>query len=144
MASSRAMQLHHSGQWSCQSPWDKRQLSHRVHQVRGGGFRLVLPCHPWQVGTSQIHGHAPLCLPATQDARQDRSTHTAWRPEEVILLRPRGDQVRHSSRVPEPSAEVLMWQNQPELYRLKYASPFHRAPTYFKRYNPLACRVKSR
>jgi hypothetical protein len=37
-----------------------------------------------------------------------------------------------------------MWQNQPELYRLKYASPFQRAPTYFKRYNPLACRVTSR
>jgi hypothetical protein len=37
-----------------------------------------------------------------------------------------------------------VWQNQPELYRLKYASPFQRAPTYFKRYNPLACRVTSR
>jgi hypothetical protein len=38
----------------------------------------------------------------------------------------------------------LLWQNQPELYRLKYASPLQRAPTYFKRYNPLACRVTSR
>jgi hypothetical protein len=37
-----------------------------------------------------------------------------------------------------------LWQNKPELYRLKYASPLQRAPTYFKRYNPLACRVASR
>jgi hypothetical protein len=37
-----------------------------------------------------------------------------------------------------------MWINQPELYRLKYASPILRAPTCFKRYNPLACRVTSR
>jgi hypothetical protein len=37
-----------------------------------------------------------------------------------------------------------MWQNQPELYRLKYASPILRAPTCFKRYNPLAFRVTSR
>jgi hypothetical protein len=37
-----------------------------------------------------------------------------------------------------------VWQNQPELYRLKYASPLMRAPTCFKRYNPLACRVTFR
>jgi hypothetical protein len=37
-----------------------------------------------------------------------------------------------------------VWQNQPELDRLKYASPIPRAPTCFKRYNPLACRVTSR
>jgi hypothetical protein len=37
-----------------------------------------------------------------------------------------------------------VWQNQPKLYRLKYASPFLRAPTCFKRYNPLASRVTSR
>jgi hypothetical protein len=37
-----------------------------------------------------------------------------------------------------------VWQNQPELYQLKYASPILRAPTCFKRYNPLACRVTSR
>jgi hypothetical protein len=37
-----------------------------------------------------------------------------------------------------------LWQNQTELYRLKYASPLPRAPTCFKRYNPLACRVTSR
>jgi hypothetical protein len=37
-----------------------------------------------------------------------------------------------------------LWQNQPKLYRLKYASPFLRAPTCLKRYNPLACRVTSR
>jgi hypothetical protein len=30
-----------------------------------------------------------------------------------------------------------LWQNQPELYQLKYASPLPRAPTCFKRYNPL-------
>jgi hypothetical protein len=41
-------------------------------------------------------------------------------------------------------ATPLLWQNQPELYRLKYVSPFLRAPTCFKRYNPLACRVTSR
>jgi hypothetical protein len=29
-----------------------------------------------------------------------------------------------------------LWQNQPELYRLKHVSPLQRAPTYFKRYNP--------
>jgi hypothetical protein len=37
-----------------------------------------------------------------------------------------------------------LWQNQSELYRLKYVSPFLRAPTCFKRYNLLACRVTSR
>jgi hypothetical protein len=36
-----------------------------------------------------------------------------------------------------------MWQNQPELHRLKYTSPLLRAPTCFKRYNSLACRVTS-
>jgi hypothetical protein len=41
-------------------------------------------------------------------------------------------------------SRLRMWQNQPELYRLKYVSPFLRAPTCFKRYNPLACRVTSR
>jgi hypothetical protein len=39
---------------------------------------------------------------------------------------------------------ALLWQNQPDLYRLKYASSLPRAPTCFKRYNPLACRVTSR
>jgi hypothetical protein len=37
-----------------------------------------------------------------------------------------------------------VWQNQPELYRLKHASPLQRASTYFKRYNLLVCRVASR
>jgi hypothetical protein len=32
----------------------------------------------------------------------------------------------------------------PELHRLKYASPLSRAPTYFKRCNPLVCRVSAR
>jgi hypothetical protein len=44
----------------------------------GGRFRLVIPCHPWQTGTSQIHGHVPLCLPTTQNANEDRCTHTPW------------------------------------------------------------------
>jgi hypothetical protein len=39
---------------------------------------------------------------------------------------------------------LQLWLNQPELCRLKYASPLPRAPTCFKRYNPLACRVTSR
>jgi hypothetical protein len=43
-----------------------------------------------------------------------------------------------------PFFGLTMWQNPPELYRLKYASPFLRAPACFKRYNPLACRVTSR
>jgi hypothetical protein len=30
-----------------------------------------------------------------------------------------------------------MWQNQPELYRLKYSSPHWRATSYFKRYNTI-------
>jgi hypothetical protein len=30
-----------------------------------------------------------------------------------------------------------VWQNQPELYRLKYASPHWRATSYFKRYNTI-------
>jgi hypothetical protein len=38
----------------------------------------------------------------------------------------------------------FVWQNQPELHQLKYASPLSRAPTYFKQCNPLACRVTSR
>jgi hypothetical protein len=42
------------------------------------------------------------------------------------------------------SKGCFLWQYQPELYQLKYASPLQRAPTYFKRYNPLACRVASR
>jgi hypothetical protein len=48
-----------------------------------------------------------------------------------------GDTLGHIER-------LQVWQNQPELYRLKYASPLQRAPTCFKRYNPLACRVMSR
>jgi hypothetical protein len=46
-----------------------------------------------------------------------------------------------------PEKQLLVppvWQNQPELHRLKYASPLQRAPTCFKRYNPLAFRVTSR
>jgi hypothetical protein len=43
----------------------------------------------------------------------------------------------------EDDEDDALWQNQPELYRLKYASPLQRAPTCFKRYNPLACRVAS-
>jgi transposase InsO family protein len=31
----------------------------------------------------------------------------------------------------------VLWQNQPELYRLKYASPHWRAISYFKRYNTI-------
>jgi hypothetical protein len=38
----------------------------------------------------------------------------------------------------------FLWQNQSELHRLKYASPLLRATSYFKRYNPLVCRVTSR
>jgi hypothetical protein len=30
-----------------------------------------------------------------------------------------------------------VWQNQPELYRLKYASPRRRATSYFKLYNTI-------
>jgi hypothetical protein len=30
-----------------------------------------------------------------------------------------------------------VWQNQPELHRLKYASPHRRATSYFKRYNTI-------
>jgi hypothetical protein len=44
----------------------------------------------------------------------------------------------------KPRCITQLWQNQPELHRFKYASPLSRAPTYFKRCNPLACRVKSR
>jgi hypothetical protein len=47
-------------------------------------------------------------------------------------------------RLPRAAASHQLWQNQPELYRLKYVSPFLRAPTCFKWYNPLACRVTSR
>jgi hypothetical protein len=43
-----------------------------------------------------------------------------------------------------PQQQQLLWQYQPELYQLNYASPIQRAPTCFKRYNPLACRVASR
>jgi hypothetical protein len=38
-----------------------------------------------------------------------------------------------------------LWQNQPVLHRLKYASPLSQGlQSYFKRCNPLACRVTSR
>jgi hypothetical protein len=30
-----------------------------------------------------------------------------------------------------------LWQNQPELHRLKYASPYRRATSYFKRYKTI-------
>jgi hypothetical protein len=93
---------------------DKRQLPHRVHQVRGGGFRLVVPCHPWQASTSQVHGHAPLYLTATQGARQLLKV-----PGKTGVLTLHGDlkksydcdqeviEYATTSRVPEPSAEVL-------------------------------------
>jgi hypothetical protein len=52
---------------------------------------------------------------------------------------------RWGQRVREREKErCALWQNQPELYQLKYASPIQRASTCFKRYNPLACRVASR
>jgi hypothetical protein len=49
-----------------------------------------------------------------------------------------------ASRVLPRAASTPVWQNQPELYRLKYASPLPRAPTCLKWYKPLACRVTSR
>jgi hypothetical protein len=56
--------------------------------------------------------------------------------------------VSHHAGTPPPwlssiVAASVLWQNQPELHRLKYASPLSRAPTYFKWCNPLACRVAS-
>jgi hypothetical protein len=48
------------------------------------------------------------------------------------------------STIAPDSCEPDLWQNQPELYWLKYVSPVLRAPTCFKRYNPLACQVTSR
>jgi hypothetical protein len=57
--------------------------------------------------------------------------------------RSRGD-VWQESRQELNGGEGRVWQNQPELYRLKYAGPLPWAPTCFKRYNPLACRVTSR
>jgi hypothetical protein len=35
------------------------------------------------------------------------------------------------------TANQYVWQNQPELYRLKYASPLWSATSCFKRYNPI-------
>jgi hypothetical protein len=35
------------------------------------------------------------------------------------------------------SPDFYLWQNQPELHRLKYASPLLRATSCFKRYNPI-------
>jgi hypothetical protein len=52
-----------------------------------------IPRHPRQACLGQIHGRAPLCLPAPQDARQDRGTHFSWRLEEVTRLRPRSNRV---------------------------------------------------
>jgi hypothetical protein len=46
-------------------------------------------------------------------------------------------------KVSEVRSKKRLWQNQPELHRLKYASPLSRASTYFKRCNPLTCRVTS-
>jgi hypothetical protein len=65
-----------------------------------------------------------------EDAEQDSTRSVGWR---------RGSEWHVGS-----SGGRRLWQNQPELYRLKYASPLPRAPTCFKRYNPLACRVTSR
>jgi hypothetical protein len=59
-----------------------------------------------------------------------------------VVYKVGGDPMDHQF-FSEPPKEIL-WQNQPELYRLKYASPLPRAPTCFKRYNLLACRVTSR
>jgi hypothetical protein len=51
----------------------------------------------------------------------------------------------HFAHLSLPRAlHLAVWQNQPELYWLKYASPLPRAPTCFKRYNTLACQVTSR
>jgi hypothetical protein len=41
------------------------------------------------------------------------------------------------NRPKERYCKVLVWQNQPELYRLKYASPHRRATSYFKRYKTI-------
>jgi hypothetical protein len=37
----------------------------------------------------------------------------------------------------QPNNIPLLWQNQPELYRLKYASPHRRATSHFKRYKTI-------
>jgi hypothetical protein len=44
----------------------------------------------------------------------------------------------------KPTALIPAVAEPPELHRLKYASPLSRAPTYFKRCNPLVCRVSTR
>jgi hypothetical protein len=38
---------------------------------------------------------------------------------------------------------IIIVAEPPELHRLKYASPLSKAPTYFKRCNPLVCRVSA-
>jgi hypothetical protein len=46
--------------------------------------------------------------------------------------------IEHSLNVhPKAMPKKQLWQNQPELHRLKYASPRWRATSYFKRYNTI-------
>jgi hypothetical protein len=70
-----------------------KKLPYRVHQVRGGKLRVLIPCHPRQTCFGQIHGRTPLHLPAPQDAGQDRGPHLPRRLEEVLQLRSRGNRV---------------------------------------------------
>jgi hypothetical protein len=65
--------------------------------------------------------------------------------EKDQIIAAREETIHHrEDQINESDAIITqLWQNQPELYRLKYVSPFLRAPTCFKWYNPLACRVTS-
>jgi hypothetical protein len=86
-------------------------------------FYGIVPCNA-------VHPLGTMLLPVTFGTRENY--HTEFIKFEVANF--------------ESSYHAIlgMWQNQPELYRLKYVSPFLRAPTCFKWYNPLACRVTSR
>jgi hypothetical protein len=102
----------------------KGQLPHGVRQVRGGELRVIIPRHPRHTYYGQVHGCTPLCLPATQDARQDRGADLPRQFEEVIRLRPSGNlkksydcdqeaiEYASSTHVPDASAEVFTAMQQ--------------------------------
>jgi hypothetical protein len=71
---------------------------------------------------------------------------TGWRKHGEFRRELCGDSFVFGGREVEEKAKRPgrgVWQNQPELYRLKHASPLQRPPMYFKRYNSLVCRVAS-
>jgi hypothetical protein len=124
------------------------QFSKIAHKPLGSSFSLLCSSFIWSIFLptgSTAPSLSPLSLllhPVRHRGAEAGSARAGAR--QAGLAQTRGCRRTRSACGRHAGARRWLWQNQPELYRLKYASPLSRAPTCFKRYNPLACRVTSR